>query len=645
MSPSITGIPRRPLLALERTRVRAEPGQALRVDLTVRNPGNVVETYDLRVLGPTEPWVEIVPATISLFPGDEGTATLTLRPPMSSRVVAGHYVVGVQATSEVRPDESSTVELQVEVDPFLRFRAESSFTSVAMRRKGTLLVRVMNDGNSTVTYALSASDPEGYLRTRVKEPQLTLAPGEARWVEVIVIAAPRIIGSSFETKIVMITVTPLRDVDSGLPIVDPEQQTVNGSVLHKPFVRLRMGVFGRLVILLTMLGLIAAFLISRWLANQAAILTGTPVVPMSFSATTDSLNRVVLTWDPTPGADSYVLYGVGPVAGDPVPAPAPTVIVEPGSSPAGGVGAGVVIPALTPAVTPTRPPTEEEEASPVCLGCTEVATVKGGTTRYVVSDVNAGDACYRIAAQAGAQQSLFSKLACSEVSDAQLVDLDGNGTPDAVADIASLPPCAPKPFRAKPFASDSVVLLWGEGAPPNPQLRNRAMKAPGGVRMDGGAGTGTGTGADSGTGTGTGIDAAGAGCNPDATVTGYVLQRQVLTGWSDISPSPAAADTAFEVDGLPASNLACFRMKALAATGESEYSRVRCAVPGPATAPASGGPGASTAPDPAAVDAARGSTSGSGGADSTAPANPADVGPWGPIRAGLADSAPPAIPR
>ena len=96
--------PIRPLVSLANDQLRLDPGQIGQSEFTVRNPGNIIETYDLTLLGPAQAWVEITPDSVSLFPGEEETVTLELHPPMTHRVPAGTYAVGVMAQSQVRPE-------------------------------------------------------------------------------------------------------------------------------------------------------------------------------------------------------------------------------------------------------------------------------------------------------------------------------------------------------------------------------------------------------------------------------------------------------------------------------------------------------------------------------------------------------------
>ena len=577
--------PIRPVVELSDVHVRIDPGQVVQTEITVRNPGNIVETYDLILLGAARNVGEITPPTLSLFPGDEDTATLELRPLMSHVVLAGTYAVGVKVQSQVRPEVATTAEMLATVNPFYRFRCMMATSTFTVRTGATMLVQVTNEGNSVVTYQVTANDPEGYMRVVPKEPRVTLAPGESRWTEIQVHVAPKLIGSEYNTRSFTVTFTPIRDEDLDLALIALDSEQVIGSVLHRPFVRLRLGVFGRLLVLLTILGLIAAFFISRWLSGFAPPLQGTPVVPSSFAAAPGpAAGQVLLTWLPSVGAEGYTIYSVGD-AGNPQPSPQPTIVVEiPGQS--GGAAGGVARSVMP---RSDREPNELELASPVCLGCTEVDAVDQGVTRYVVQDVPPGMACYRIAARAGGLSSLYSAPTCTQVEDPMFVDTDGDGIPDAFQDELAesagedLPPrpCPPVDLQARPLSTTAVALLWGKATTPPAGFREpragRSSSLPAPRSSDNPPGGDLRGGGDAGTGAGSGAGARPSFvCDPSQELTGWVVQRRIFSGWADVSPAPGVDDTAMEVRDLEPDTRYCFRMRAQSAERVSRWTPRTC---------------------------------------------------------------------
>jgi len=659
------GLP--PLVHLIEDHSTVEPGEASRAELSVRNISGIVESYDLTVLGPAAPWVEVIPTALSLFPGDEGTAVVTFRPPLSSSVVAGDYIVGVRAMSHVTRECTASDEILVSVSPFHRFATDISRTTFAVRTKAKSQIRIINQGNSTVTFRITAVDPEDYVHIVIPQREVTLAPGESVWVPILGKMAPRIFGSSNDTRTITATITAYPDALSTAPLldVDPVEQRIN--ILHKPFIRLRLGLFGRLVLLIAILALIAAFVFARILDNTPPEAVGAPPVPQAFRATLNDANQPVLTWDAAAGANQYSIYGIG-TAGDPPPsaAPAPPVastpaLATPAASPAASPVLAprdslVIVPAVatsapaatTPATASPSPSTSLPSLtggnleSPVCDNCTEIATVDAGTTRYVVEKPVPGENCYRIAAKVGQTQSLYSPATCIIVPATNVLDTDGDGIadapdangdgipettdsngdgiPDAPGDAngdgqtdagaapaapaapAVIAPCPPVKPKARAASTTTIAILW-----------KKATKPPKGMTAPDPAASAT-PAAPTG-----GKDAAGSStadtsnvCDPAKAITGWTVQRQIFTGWSDISPEAKADDTAIEIPDLTANTEYCFRMRAKAADANSVYSKKFCTMTlpeiDPAPSPTETSPSATPSPT-ASASAAAGSRS------------------------------------
>lgn len=627
--PDDRGEPIRPAVRVSDKHVFVEPGENVRATVTVRNVSGIIETYDLAPLGPALPWTTVLPPSISLFPGEEDSATITLRPPMSSAVVAGDYVLGIRAQSQVDPACSAAEEMLVSVQPFYRFETDVSRTTFQVRTKATAQIKIANKGNSTMTYSVSAVDPENYVRIVIKDKLITLAPGESVWVPITLKVAPRPFGTTNDTLPVTTTIVPLRDEDTGIPIVDPEPENQVINLLHRPFIRLRVGIFGKLVLLIGVLALIAAFVLSRILDATPPPATGAPPTPSAFKGQLNDQNLPVLTWDPAPGATGYSIYALGN-AGNPVPTPTPTIAVEvpqATTAPAGYTSDDVRITfAVAPlprastgpsVAAPSPSPTqnlvlEETLPSPVCIGCTEIGTVDGGTTRFVVEQVNPGENCYRISANVGEIKSLYSPPTCVTVPTAEEAaaaaaaaggDTAGAGTDGAGggagaggaggagAPAGPPPPCEPVLTEARVVSPTSLAILWQPATEPPkgwtaPDPSATATPAADG-KMRGGDTAAKG-GSD-----GTAADAKV--CDPAAKITGWSIQRKIFTGWSDVTPEPKPNDTAIEVADLEPDTKYCFRMAAKSANGDSRYTKKFCAKTPPA-AEASPSPSAPPAP-------------------------------------------------
>src|SRR6187549_3021738 len=79
------------------------PGEETTASIRVRNIGQVVDQFTLSVLGDAQPWSTIVPPSLSLFPGAEGSATITFRPPKNAEIPAGPLPFGIRVDSNGDP--------------------------------------------------------------------------------------------------------------------------------------------------------------------------------------------------------------------------------------------------------------------------------------------------------------------------------------------------------------------------------------------------------------------------------------------------------------------------------------------------------------------------------------------------------------
>jgi len=553
-----------PIVKILKNHTFVTPGQAERVPMTVRNVSGIVESFSLTVLGPAATWAEVLPTEVSLFPGDEGSATITFRPPRVPGVVAGEYVVAVRALSQVMRESAATDEILVTVAPFYQTTSDIARSTFTVRTKAETQIEITNRGNSTVVYHLSAIDPEGYMTVELEEEKVSLAPGETAWVTLRLKMAPRFFGTANDNRMVTAQIAPVRNADTDAPIVDVDPMVQRVTVLHKPFITLRMSWFGRIVFLVTILALVVAVIFARVRASTPPENTGAPSVPNNLSATLNDLNQPVLTWDPSSGATNYSIYAIG-TAGDPASTGSPTpnpAVGSTGATPSAGSSASAVD-------APERP-------SPVCNNCSEVTTLPAGTTRFVITNAPPGYDCYRIAAKVNTTQSLFSPRTCVVVPGANiLADSQGNAiltddrqlqtttpSPSPTAPLV-IAPCPPTEVKAQAIPGGGMALLWKKAdVPPKGMVGPSSTASPA-------------VGAASPSPSK--ARPAAKVCDPAKVITGWTAQQQLFSGWTDVTPGAQPNDTALQVSNLQPGTEYCFRMRADAEDGSSVYSKVVCA--------------------------------------------------------------------
>ena len=158
--------------------VSAVPGGESSCVVRVRNTGHVVDSYTITVLGKPAAWATPMPAVLSLFPGAEGEATVSFRPPRSHDVPAGPMDFAVRVVATEDPDGSVVEEGVLTIDAYTDLAARITPRTSETKRVARHTVTVDNRGNAPVTVDVSASDPDEQLAFDLRPPQLTIQPGQ-----------------------------------------------------------------------------------------------------------------------------------------------------------------------------------------------------------------------------------------------------------------------------------------------------------------------------------------------------------------------------------------------------------------------------------------------------------------------------------
>jgi len=193
---------------LDSTSLTLTPGSEAVVPLQIRNNGDIVEGYRIQVVGAPASWTTVEPASLSLYPGTSTTATVTFRPPRSSRIAAGRQEFGIIVMPTEDPDAAVVPEGVVEVLPFLDTVAELVPRTSQGSRRARHQVAIDNRGNVEVTAVLSARDDGQRLRLRPSPPAVTVQPGEARFAEVRLRPVKRIWRGAAVTHPFVVEVAP-----------------------------------------------------------------------------------------------------------------------------------------------------------------------------------------------------------------------------------------------------------------------------------------------------------------------------------------------------------------------------------------------------------------------------------------------------
>jgi hypothetical protein len=159
--------------------VTVTPGDIATTSLTVRNDSDIVEAYDLKVVGDCAAWTTVEPERVSLYPGTSETVTLRLAPPRSPEIRAGELPLGVRVLPNEHPESVKVLETTVHVGEFHELKTELA----PRRRRGWLrgryLLAVRNQGNTPVQVRFTPGQAGEELGFTFAPAEPKLEPGES----------------------------------------------------------------------------------------------------------------------------------------------------------------------------------------------------------------------------------------------------------------------------------------------------------------------------------------------------------------------------------------------------------------------------------------------------------------------------------
>jgi len=163
---------------LQPRQVRVEPGAAGTVRLRVRNTGSVVDAIAIEVAGEAAAWATVVPAELRIYPGTEGEAVVTFRPPRAPWPPAGLHEAQIALNSSERPAASAQASLLLEIAPYDELSASLAPRYASTKREFTTAVKLVNQGNRSVAAGITATDPHQALDFAAQPQNMAMEPGD-----------------------------------------------------------------------------------------------------------------------------------------------------------------------------------------------------------------------------------------------------------------------------------------------------------------------------------------------------------------------------------------------------------------------------------------------------------------------------------
>jgi hypothetical protein len=172
------------IASLEPANLAVDPGSQASLTVKVRNNGSIVDRFELSVVGPLAAFARVEPASLSLFPGQEGEAQIAFSPPRESTPRAGTYPYGVRVRAAADPGAAVVEEGRITIGPFSQTTAEIVPQTSRGSRGGRHEVIVENRGNAALDVLVGAADPDRLVDFAVQPDRLVIGPGERNGVTV-----------------------------------------------------------------------------------------------------------------------------------------------------------------------------------------------------------------------------------------------------------------------------------------------------------------------------------------------------------------------------------------------------------------------------------------------------------------------------
>jgi len=185
-----------------------EAGATIMFVATIRNESQIVDNYDLRIIGLPDDWALTAPAAAFLVPLGSGRGEseqplrIEISPPRNHRSTAGIWTFELIAISRTTAQIAARAIAQFEVRPFQAWSVEVVPLVKAGRLRARFRTAARNDGNGEQELWPIAIEDSGRIRSRFAAGRMVLAPGEVG-IDVLTVR-PRIplpVGRTIEHRI------------------------------------------------------------------------------------------------------------------------------------------------------------------------------------------------------------------------------------------------------------------------------------------------------------------------------------------------------------------------------------------------------------------------------------------------------------
>ena len=168
------------------------PGILAVATIAIVNDGSVVEAYSLTVLGQCAGWTTFSPQTISVYPGETGSVTVTITPPRQPAPRAGPIPFAVRVLPAEHPESATVPEAVVMVAPVTETVAELVPRMSTGTMRPDVRLGLENRGNRLQQVLIDAKPQTDGITAAPAQPEVRLEAGGMTFVDLEVRAVRRL---------------------------------------------------------------------------------------------------------------------------------------------------------------------------------------------------------------------------------------------------------------------------------------------------------------------------------------------------------------------------------------------------------------------------------------------------------------------
>ena len=236
------------LVELSPTEIETAPGGSpVEVVVSIQNLGEVVQQYDVDVLGLESDWYSVPNGTIGLFPRDREQVRVRIHPPNRPGVRGGVYPFRVRVRARDGSQETMA-QGKIALRGAVSFQFLMTPRRQSGRRWGTYQLQIVNTGTADADLLLEAKDAEEACRYRFKDDAPLVPPGAK--LELPLVVWPKKRPWIGPEKRYDFTVTARPASSTGQP------QTVSGQFTHRPWLESWAPIRNTVILLVVVLALL-----------------------------------------------------------------------------------------------------------------------------------------------------------------------------------------------------------------------------------------------------------------------------------------------------------------------------------------------------------------------------------------------------